>query len=131
MIDLLELSPDALQEFVEKIGQKPYRARQLSSWIFEKAERDFARKYLRCDGSDIACDLIRLAWSSVANTRRHVRALWDPQSDRAARRDLRNVRALRGRNTSETRVIRARVMAILCVVDVARRRLLRRLVLRI
>ena len=29
--------------FVEKIGQKPFRARQLRSWIFEKAERDFAR----------------------------------------------------------------------------------------
>ena len=42
MIDLLSLSPDALKEFVEKIGQKPYRARQLRSWIFEKYERDFA-----------------------------------------------------------------------------------------
>jgi 23S rRNA (adenine2503-C2)-methyltransferase len=39
----LGLSPDGLREFVGKIGQKPYRARQLCSWIFEKAERDFAR----------------------------------------------------------------------------------------
>ena len=31
-------------------------------------ERDYARKYLAVDGSDIAWDLIRLAWSSVANT---------------------------------------------------------------
>jgi 4-alpha-glucanotransferase len=31
-------------------------------------ERDFARKYLGTDGSDIAWDLIRLAWASVANT---------------------------------------------------------------
>jgi 4-alpha-glucanotransferase len=31
-------------------------------------ERDFARKYMACDGSDIAWDLIRLAWSSVAHT---------------------------------------------------------------
>ena len=31
-------------------------------------ERDYARKYMRCDGSDIAWDLIRLAWASVANT---------------------------------------------------------------
>jgi 4-alpha-glucanotransferase len=30
-------------------------------------ERDYARKYMRCDGSDIAWDLIRLAWASVAN----------------------------------------------------------------
>ena len=33
-----------------------------------EAERDYARKYLRSDGSDIAWDLIRLAWASVANT---------------------------------------------------------------
>lgn len=31
-------------------------------------ERNYARKYMRCDGSDIAWDLIRLAWASVANT---------------------------------------------------------------
>lgn len=33
-----------------------------------EAERDYARKYVACDGSDIAWDLIRLAWASVANT---------------------------------------------------------------
>ncbi len=33
-----------------------------------EAERDYARKYMHCDGSDIAWDLIRLAWASVANT---------------------------------------------------------------
>jgi 4-alpha-glucanotransferase len=33
-----------------------------------KNERDYARKYLGSDGSDIAWNLIRLAWSSVANT---------------------------------------------------------------
>lgn len=33
-----------------------------------EAERDYARKYLHTDGSDIAWDLIRLAWSSVAHT---------------------------------------------------------------
>jgi 23S rRNA (adenine2503-C2)-methyltransferase len=43
MLDLLGLSPEALNDFVEKIGQKPYRARQLRSWIFQKGERDFAR----------------------------------------------------------------------------------------
>jgi 4-alpha-glucanotransferase len=31
-------------------------------------ERDYARKYLGSDASDIAWDLIRLAWASVANT---------------------------------------------------------------
>jgi len=31
-------------------------------------ERDYALKYLGSDGSDIAWDLIRLAWASVANT---------------------------------------------------------------
>jgi 4-alpha-glucanotransferase len=31
-------------------------------------ERDYARRYLSADGSDIAWDFIRLAWSSVANT---------------------------------------------------------------
>ncbi len=31
-------------------------------------ERDFARRYLGRDGSDIAWDLIRLAWASVAHT---------------------------------------------------------------
>ena len=31
-------------------------------------ERDYARKYMRCDGSDIHWDLIRLAWGSVADT---------------------------------------------------------------
>jgi 4-alpha-glucanotransferase len=31
-------------------------------------ERDYARKYLGRDGSDIAWDLIRLAWASTANT---------------------------------------------------------------
>ena len=31
-------------------------------------ERDYARKYLGSDGSEIAWDLIRLAWASVANT---------------------------------------------------------------
>ena len=33
-----------------------------------EAEREYARKYLNTDGSDIAWDLIRLAWASVANT---------------------------------------------------------------
>jgi len=33
-----------------------------------EAERDHVRKYLGRDGSDIAWDLIRLAWASVANT---------------------------------------------------------------
>lgn len=33
-----------------------------------EAERDHARRYLRCDGSDIAWDLIRAAWASVAQT---------------------------------------------------------------
>jgi 4-alpha-glucanotransferase len=32
------------------------------------AERDYARKYLGQDGSDISWDLIRLAWASVAST---------------------------------------------------------------
>jgi 4-alpha-glucanotransferase len=32
------------------------------------AERDYARKYLHSDASDIAWDLIRLAWASVGNT---------------------------------------------------------------
>jgi 4-alpha-glucanotransferase len=31
-------------------------------------ERDYARRYLGRDGSDIAWDLIRLAWASVAHT---------------------------------------------------------------
>lgn len=31
-------------------------------------ERDHARRYIGCDGSDIAWDMIRLAWSSVAHT---------------------------------------------------------------
>ncbi len=31
-------------------------------------ERDYARKYMATNGSDIAWDLIRLAWASVANT---------------------------------------------------------------
>jgi 4-alpha-glucanotransferase len=31
-------------------------------------ERDYARKYLASDAADIAWDLIRLAWASVANT---------------------------------------------------------------
>jgi 4-alpha-glucanotransferase len=31
-------------------------------------ERDYARKYLASDGSDIAWDLIRLTWASTANT---------------------------------------------------------------
>lgn len=31
-------------------------------------ERDFARRYMAVDGSDIAWDLIRLAWASVADT---------------------------------------------------------------
>ncbi len=31
-------------------------------------ERDYARKYLYGDGSDIAWDLMRLGWASVANT---------------------------------------------------------------
>jgi 4-alpha-glucanotransferase len=33
-----------------------------------EAERDYARKYLGRDASDIAWDLIRLAWASTANT---------------------------------------------------------------
>jgi len=31
-----------------------------------EAERDFARRYLASDGSDIAWDLLRAAWRSVA-----------------------------------------------------------------
>lgn len=31
-------------------------------------ERDYARKYLACDASDLAWDLIRLGWASVAHT---------------------------------------------------------------
>jgi 4-alpha-glucanotransferase len=33
-----------------------------------KEERAYARKYMDSDGSDIAWDMIRLAWASVANT---------------------------------------------------------------
>ena len=33
-----------------------------------ESERDYVRRYLGRDGSDIAWDLIRLAWSSVAHT---------------------------------------------------------------
>jgi len=33
-----------------------------------EAERDYARKYLGSDGSDIAWDFIRLAWGSTAHT---------------------------------------------------------------
>ncbi len=33
-----------------------------------EAERDYARRYMGCDGSGIAWDLIRLAWASVADT---------------------------------------------------------------
>lgn len=33
-----------------------------------EAERDYVRRYLGRDGSDIAWDLIRLAWASVADT---------------------------------------------------------------
>jgi 4-alpha-glucanotransferase len=33
-----------------------------------EAERDYARRYLARDGSDIAWDLIRLGWASVAHT---------------------------------------------------------------
>ena len=33
-----------------------------------EAERDYARKYLGSDGSDITWDLIRLGWASTANT---------------------------------------------------------------
>ena len=33
-----------------------------------ESERDYARKYLGRNGADIAWDLIRLAWGSVANT---------------------------------------------------------------
>jgi 4-alpha-glucanotransferase len=33
-----------------------------------EGERDYARKYLGSAGSDIAWDLIRLAWASIANT---------------------------------------------------------------
>ena len=33
-----------------------------------EGERDYARKYLARDGLDVAWDLIRLAWASVANT---------------------------------------------------------------
>jgi len=32
----------------------------------EEKERDFARRYLACDGHDISWDLIRAAWSSIA-----------------------------------------------------------------
>jgi 4-alpha-glucanotransferase len=34
--------------------------------IIDSKTRDFTRKYLACDGHDIAWDLIRAAWSSVA-----------------------------------------------------------------
>jgi len=33
-----------------------------------ESERDWARKYLRSDGADIAWDFIRAAWSSIAHT---------------------------------------------------------------
>jgi 4-alpha-glucanotransferase len=33
-----------------------------------EGERDYARKYMASDGKEIAWDLIRLAWASVANT---------------------------------------------------------------
>jgi len=34
----------------------------------EPHEREFAQRYLRVDGRDFAWDLIRTAWSSVADT---------------------------------------------------------------
>jgi len=39
--DVLDMSPDELVAFFEGIGQQPYRARQLLSWVYAKGETQF------------------------------------------------------------------------------------------
>ena len=41
-LNLIGLSPDALAEFFEGIGEKPYRARQIMRWVYRRGVLDFA-----------------------------------------------------------------------------------------
>jgi 23S rRNA (adenine2503-C2)-methyltransferase len=40
-INLKDLSPDELEEFVANMGEKPYRARQLGKWMYRKRTTSF------------------------------------------------------------------------------------------
>jgi len=69
--DLLCLSPDEFANFVQKIGQKAFRARQLRSWIFAKSERDFARMTnLSTDFRQSLSDRARVGAGEVENVTR-------------------------------------------------------------
>src|SRR5580698_7589357 len=40
-VNLLGLTPAALQEFCAALGAKPYRARQLLNWLYKRGCQDF------------------------------------------------------------------------------------------
>ena len=42
-LDLIGLAPDALAEFFEGLGEKPYRARQIMHWVYRRGVLDFDR----------------------------------------------------------------------------------------
>jgi len=59
MRDLLGLSPVEMEQFVVSLGERPYRAKQLLSWVYQKGETDI------CAMSDISMSF-RQTLSSLA-----------------------------------------------------------------
>jgi len=76
-INLLNLSPLAMQDFLAELGEKPFRAKQLIQWIHQNRVDDFSMMSnisvsLRQKLTDIACiQLPEIAWEKVSEDGTH------------------------------------------------------------
>lgn len=55
--DLLDLSPDEVLRLIQDVGEKPYRARQLLAWVYQRGETRFER--MTTLGRDLRAELGR------------------------------------------------------------------------
>ena len=66
-VNLLGLERAGLEAFVSSLGNKPFRARQLMSWLYKRGEGDFAAM------TDLARDFrAQLAAHAIEIGRAHV-----------------------------------------------------------
>jgi 23S rRNA (adenine2503-C2)-methyltransferase len=99
MKNLLDLDPAALTEWLSKRGQKPFRARQLSRWVHQRFESDFAamtdlagdfRTALASEAAVVGPEVIRdttasdgtRKWLLDAGAGNAVEAVYIPETDR-------------------------------------------------
>jgi 23S rRNA (adenine2503-C2)-methyltransferase len=84
-INIKDLSPTELEEFVVNLGEKPYRARQIGKWIYKKGVTSFDdmtdlpkgfREILR-DSASIPSLSLMQEQISRDGTRKYLFELWD------------------------------------------------------